>query len=58
MNMMWSLTLRQEHKLQVLENKVLRNMFGCKRDEVSEHFRMLHNKELVDLYGLMKSRRV
>jgi hypothetical protein len=44
----WSLTLRQEHKLGVFENRVLRRIFGPKRDEVAE-WRKLHNEELHDL---------
>jgi hypothetical protein len=39
----WSLTLRGERKLRVLENKVLRNVFGPKRDEVTGERRRLHN---------------
>jgi len=47
----WSLTLRDEHKLQVFENKVLK-IFRCKKDEVNEQFRIFHNKELGGLYRL------
>jgi len=36
----WSLTWREEHKLQVFENRVLRKMFGHEKDEVSEQFRI------------------
>jgi hypothetical protein len=39
----WSLTLREEHRLRVFENKVLRRIFGPKRDEVTEEWRKLHN---------------
>jgi hypothetical protein len=42
----WSLTLREEHRLRVLENKVLRRIFGLKRDEVTGDWRKLHNEEL------------
>jgi hypothetical protein len=45
----WSLTLREEHRLRVFENKVLRRIFGLKRDEVTEGWRKLHNEELRDL---------
>ena len=44
-----SLTLREEHRLRVFENRVLR-IFGPKRDEVTESWRKLHNEELNDLY--------
>jgi hypothetical protein len=42
----WSLTLREECRLRVFENKVLRRIFGPKRDEVTREWRRLHNKEL------------
>jgi hypothetical protein len=48
----WSLTLREEHRLRVLENMVLRGIFGDKRDEVTGEWRRLHNEELNDLYSL------
>jgi hypothetical protein len=44
-----SLTLREECKLRVFENRVLRRIFGHKRDEVTEEWRKLHNEELNDL---------
>ena len=47
----WSLTLREERKLRVFENKVLRRIFGPRRDEVTEEWRRLHNEELNDLYS-------
>jgi hypothetical protein len=47
----WSLTLREEHRLRVLENRVLRKIFGPKRDEVTGEWRKLHNEELLDLYS-------
>jgi hypothetical protein len=47
----WSLTLREEHRLRVFVNKVLRRIFGPKRDEVMGEWRKLHNKELHDLYS-------
>jgi hypothetical protein len=42
----WSLTLREEHRLKVFENRVLRRIYGPKRDGVTGGWRMLHNKEL------------
>jgi hypothetical protein len=46
----WSLTLREEYKLRVFENRVLRRIFGPKRAEVMGEWRKLHNEELHDLY--------
>ena len=46
----WSLTLREERKLRVFENIVLRRIFGLRRDEVTGGWRRLHNEELNDLY--------
>ena len=46
----WSLTLREEGRLRVFENKVLRRIFGPRRDEVTGDWRRLHNEELNDLY--------
>ena len=40
----WLLTLREEHRLRVFENRVLRRIFGLKRDEVSREWRKLHNE--------------
>ena len=60
----WSLTLREERKLRVFENRVLRRVFGPKWDEVTGEWRKLHNEELSDLYSLpnivrvVKSRRM
>jgi hypothetical protein len=60
----WSLTLREERRLRMLENGVLRRIFGPKRDEVMGEWRRLHNEELNDLYSppsivwLIKSRRM
>jgi hypothetical protein len=42
----WSLTLKEECRLRVSENRVLRRIFGPKRDEVTGEWRRLHNKEL------------
>jgi len=46
----WSLTLREEHRLTVFENRMLRRIFRPKRDEVTGEWRRLHNEELNDLY--------
>jgi hypothetical protein len=47
----WSLALREEHRLRVFENRVLRRIFGPKRDEVTGEWRKLHNGELHNLYS-------
>jgi hypothetical protein len=47
----WSLTLREEHRLRVFENRVLRRIFGPKRDEVTGEWRKLHNEEHCNLYS-------
>jgi hypothetical protein len=58
------LTLREEHRLRVFENRVLRRIFGPKRDEVTGECRKLLNEELRDLYSspniirIMKPRRM
>ena len=60
----WSLTLREEHRLRVFENKVLREIFGAKRDEITGEWRKLHNAVLHALYSSpniirnLKSRRL
>jgi len=60
----WSLTLREERRLRVFEKRVLRRMFGPKRDEVTGEWRKLHNEKLNDLYcspsiaRMIKSRRM
>ena len=60
----WSLTLRDERRLRVFENRVLRRIFGPKRDEVTGEWRKLYNEKLNDLYSLpnivrvVKSRRM
>jgi len=60
----WSLTLREESKLGVFDNMVLRRIFGLRRDEVTGEWRRLHNEELNDLYSspnivrVIKSRRM
>jgi hypothetical protein len=48
-----SLTLREEHRLRVFENRVLRRIFGPRRDEVTGDWRTLHNEELHNLYSLL-----
>jgi hypothetical protein len=48
----WCLTLREEHKLRVSESRVLRRIFGPKRDGVTRGWRKLHNEELHNLYSL------
>ena len=45
----WSLILREERKMRVFENRVLRRIFGLKRDEVTGEWRKLPNEELNDL---------
>ena len=54
----WSLTLREERRLRVFENRMLRRVFGPKRDGVTGEWRKLHNEELRDLYSLPNSVRV
>ena len=60
----WSLTLREEHRLRVFENKLLRKIFGAKKDEITREWRKLHNAELHALYSSpnidrnLKSRRL
>jgi hypothetical protein len=60
----WSLTLKEGQRLRVFENRVLRRIFGPKRDEVTGGWRRLHNEELNDLYSppnvirVIKSRRM
>jgi hypothetical protein len=60
----WSLTLREERRLKVFENRVLRRLFGPKRDEGTGEWKELHNEELNDMYSLhnyvrvVKSRRM
>jgi len=49
----WSLTLREEMKLRVFENRVLRRIFGPRSEEVTGEWRGLHNEELNDLYVLL-----
>jgi len=46
----WSVTLREQHRLRMFENRVLRKIFGLKRVEVAGGWRRLHNEELNNLY--------
>jgi hypothetical protein len=46
-----SITLREEHRLRVFENRVLRRIFGPKRDEVTGEWRKMHSDELHNLYS-------
>ena len=46
----WSLTMREERRLRVFENRVLREIFGPKRDEGTGEWKKLHNEELNELY--------
>jgi len=54
----WSFTLRGKRSLRVFENRVLRRIFGPKRDEITGEWRKIHNEELNDLYSLPKFIRV
>jgi hypothetical protein len=47
----WSLIIRKEHRLRVFENKMLRRIFGPKRDKVTGGWRKLHNEELHNSYS-------
>jgi hypothetical protein len=47
----WSVTLREEHRLRICENRVLRRTFGPKRDEVTGEWGKLHSGELHNLYS-------
>ena len=47
----WSLTLREERRLRLFEDRVLGRIFGSKRDEVTGEWRKLHNEELNNLYS-------
>jgi len=60
----WSFTLTEEHRLRVFENRVVRRIFGPKREEVAEGWGRLHNEEFHNSFasenviGVMKSRRM
>jgi hypothetical protein len=47
----WFLALREKHELRVFENRLLRRIFGPKRDGVTGGWRKLHNEELHNLYS-------
>jgi len=47
----WSLILREERRLRVFENRVMRRIFGPRRDKVTGEWRRLYNEELNDLYS-------
>jgi hypothetical protein len=47
----WSLTLREENRLRVFENRVLRKIFWPRKDKITGEWRRLHNEELNDLYS-------
>jgi len=47
----WSLTLKEERRLRLFENRVLKRIFGSKRDEVTGKWRKIHNEELNGLYS-------
>ena len=46
----WSVIMKEEHRLRVLQNRVLRVIFGRRRNEVKGEWRRQHNEELYDLY--------
>jgi hypothetical protein len=56
----WCLTVREEHRLRVFENRVLRRIFGPKRDEVTGGWRKLHNERNLysspDIFWMIKTR--
>jgi hypothetical protein len=60
----WSLTLREEHRLRLFENRLLWIIFGLKKDEVMGGWRKLHKEEVCDFYSspriirIIKSRRM
>jgi hypothetical protein len=60
----WLLTVREERRLRMFENRLLKRVFGPKRDEVTGEWSKIHNEELNDLYSLpnivrvVKSRRM
>jgi hypothetical protein len=54
----WSLTLREEHRLRVFEDRVLSRIFGLKRDEVTGGWGKLHNEKFCDLYSSLSIIRI
>jgi hypothetical protein len=49
----WSLTLREEHRLRVFENRILKRIFGPKRENVTGEWIKLHNEELFMFYTFL-----
>jgi hypothetical protein len=47
----WSLSLKKERRLRLFENRILRRIFGPRRDELKREQRKVHNEELIDLYS-------
>ena len=54
----WSLTLKEEHLLRVFQSRVLRRIFGPKRDKVAGEWRELYNEKLNEMYSSPNSIRV
>jgi hypothetical protein len=54
----WRLTLREERRLRVFENTVLKRIFGPKRDEVTGEWRKLHNEELTGGNYIMRNLKI
>jgi hypothetical protein len=60
----WSLIVREEHRLWIFDNRVIRRTFGPKKEKVAGGWRRLHNEELHNLYAsphiirVIKSRRI
>ena len=54
----WSLTVREGRRMRVFKNRVLRRIFGPKRDEVTGEWRQMHNEERSDLYSSPNNARV
>jgi hypothetical protein len=60
----WSLTLQEEHRFRVFENRMLRNIFGSEREKVAGDWKRLHDEELHNLYispcsiGMIKLRKM
>jgi hypothetical protein len=56
--MVWSPSLREKHRLRVFENRVLRRIFGQKRDEVTGDWRKLHYEGIHNLYSSSSTTRM
>jgi hypothetical protein len=54
----WSLTLTEKRRLRVFENRVLRSIFGPRRDEVTKEWRKLHNYSSPNIFRVIKPRRM